>query len=161
VADAAEQTVGQHLVAFTWPHQALALARTGRSPALAAALASMRAQAQAGTDQAAMAHAVSEALAHYSAGDHALFMQQMRPLRHDAASLGASHAQQDLYFQLLVDAALHLGDVPLAQSLLQERLASRVAGAPAWPRLTEVARHMAQERDPARLRALLRTGGLP
>ncbi len=161
VADAAEQTVGQHLVAFTWPHQALALARTGRSPALAAALAGMRDQAQAGADQAAMAQAVSEALAHYGAGDHALFMRQMRPLRHDAASLGASHAQQDLYFQLLVDTALHLGDVPLAQSLLQERLASRLAGAPAWPRLTEVARHMAQERDPARLRALLRTGGLP
>lgn len=158
VAQAAEQTLGQHLVLFTVPHQAMALARTGRLRALAETLASVDAQAQAGVDQAQTAAAVSAALALYHEGAHRPFLQRMRSLRYEAQALGASHAQQDVFFQLMVDAALRLDDQPLAKSLLKERLAGRLTSAADWPQLAQQSCRIDQEADSRALRTMLRSG---
>lgn len=158
VAQASETTLGQHLVLFTVPHQALALARTGRLPALAQTLAAVEAQAQAGVDQAPLAAAVSGALALYQEGAHRAFLQRMRSLRYEAQALGASHAQQDLFFQLMVDAALRLDDLPLAKSLLKERLAGRLTGADYWPQTVAQFQRIEQAADAQGLRAFLRSG---
>ena len=157
VADAAEQTLGQHLVQFTVPHQALALARTGRMRPLSEALAAVEADARAGLDQAGMAAAVSSALALYPEGALRPFLQRLRGLRHEAQSLGASHAQQDVFFQLMVDAALRLDDAPLARSLHKERIAARLIGADHWPKLVGQLQRI-DEADTPGLRALLRAG---
>lgn len=157
VAQAAETTLGQHLVLFTVPHQALALARTGRLSALAQTLAAVEAQAQTGVDQAPLAAAVSGALALYQEGAYRPFLQRMRSLRHEAQALGASHAQQDLFFQLMVDAALRLDDLSLAKSLLKERLAGRLKGADYWPQMAAQFQRVDRETQAEALRTLLRS----
>ncbi|WP_396433636.1 tetratricopeptide repeat protein [Limnohabitans sp.] len=158
VADSAEQTLGQHLVVFTAPHQAMALARSGRRQALAQALKGFQDDAQAGVEQAQTGAAVSAALALYGTGEYAKFLDLMRVLRYEAASLGASHAQQDLYFQLMVDAALRIDELPLARSLLKERLVKHFSDAVGWQRYQEMAGLIDAASDPQSLRRLLRTG---
>lgn len=160
VADSAEQTLGQHLVVFTAPHQVMALARTGRTQVLAQTLQGLDSDARAGLEQAQTGAAVSAAFALYSAGNYREFLQLMRALRYEAASLGASHAQQDLYFQLLVDAALKVDDLPLARSLLKERLTKRFSDAADWQRLQAMAERIDKADDPRALRGLL-VMGLP
>jgi tetratricopeptide (TPR) repeat protein len=82
VADSAEQTLGQHLVVFTAPHQVMALARGGRRQALAHALQGFQEDARAGMEQAPTGAAVSAAFALYCAGEHARFLGLMRLLRY-------------------------------------------------------------------------------
>ena len=156
VAVSAEQTLGQHLIVFTAPHQVMALARGGRPQALAQALSGFEDDARAGMEQAQTGAAVSAAFALYCAGEHARFLDLMRTLRYEAASLGASHAQQDLYFQLMVDAALQIDDLPLARSLLKERLVKRFSDAADWQRYQETAALIDQTAEPRALRAMLR-----
>jgi hypothetical protein len=158
VAVSAEQTLGQQLVVFTAPHQVMALARGGRRQALAQALQGFKDDAQAGMEQAPTAAAVSAAFALYCAGEHAKFLDLMRALRYEAASLGASHAQQDLYFQLMVDAALRIDELPLARSLLKERLVKHFSDASEWQRYQEMAGRIDNARDPQTMRTLLRAG---
>jgi tetratricopeptide (TPR) repeat protein len=157
VADSAEQTLGQHLVVFTAPHQVMGLTRGGRRQALAQALQGFQDDARVGLEQAPTAAAVSAAFALYGAGEHAQFLDLMRALRYEAASLGASHAQQDLYFQLMVDAALRIDDLPLARSLLKERLVGHFSDAAGWQRYQELAQRIEDASDPQLLRDLLRS----
>jgi hypothetical protein len=109
------------------------------------------AQAQAGA-------AVSAAVALYFQGDFAGFLPLMRQLRFEALSLGASHAQNDIYVHLMVDAALKLDDLPLAQSLLKERLVNRFTEGDTWQRYQAMAKQIDQATEPQVLRAMLRQG---
>lgn len=158
VALAAEQTMGQHLVVFTAAHQVMALARTGRRQNLELTLAGWQDDARLGMDQAQTAAAVSAAVALYYEGAYLQFLSLMRQLRNEAPSLGASHAQNDIYFQFMVDAALKLDDLPLAKSLLKERLSQRVMDANGWLRYEELVQHMDGITDPQQLRGMLRHG---
>jgi tetratricopeptide (TPR) repeat protein len=158
VADAAEKTLGQHLVVFTGPHQVMALARTGRSQPLAQALQGFRDDAQTGMEQSQTGSAVASAMALYYQGDYPAFLQCMRVLRYEAASLGASHAQQDLYFQLMVDAALRTDEIALAKSLLKERLVKRFTDSSGWQRYADMAQRIDSTKHPEELRSLLRSG---
>jgi predicted Zn-dependent protease len=49
----------------------------------------------------------------------------MWPLRHEIVSIGGSHAQRDLFAQIMCDAAVHSSRRALARSLLSERVRSR------------------------------------
>ena len=158
VAQAAEQTLGQHLVVFTAPHQIMALSRGGRPQALQTALAGWQLDANNGMVQAQTGAAVNAAVALYYQGDLAAFLPLMRQLRYEAPGLGASHAQNDIYVQLMVDAALRLDDLPLAKSLLKERLVNRCMDAAAWQRYQDLAQHIEQTTEPQALRRLLRQG---
>ena len=82
----------------------------------------------------------------------------MRVVRLEAASLGASYAQQDIYFQLMVDAALQVDDLPLAKSLLKERLAKHFTDATGWLRYIDMTHRIEQAHDPKVLRGFLRVG---
>ena len=158
VAHACEQTLGQHLVVFTGPHQVMALARTGRKQALAQALQGFNDDGQAGMEQAQTGSAVAAAVARYYQGAYRPFLNLMRVMRFEAASLGASYAQQDIYFQLMVDAALQVDDLPLARSLLKERLAKHFTDATEWLRYIDMTHRIEQAHDPKVLRGFLRAG---
>ncbi len=158
VAQAAEQTMGQHLVVFTAPHQILALSRGARPQALQATLTGWQQDAKDGMMQAQTGAAVSAAVALYAQGEWASFLTLMRQLRYEAPSLGASHAQNDIYGQLMVDAALRLDDLPLAKSLLKERLVNRLMDAAAWQRYQDMAQLIEQASAPQVLRSMLRQG---
>lgn len=158
VADSAEQTLGQHLIAFTAPHQAMALARSGRGQALAMSLVAMGADAKREDPQGRLALAVAEAISLYYKGAHLQFLGLMRRLRYDVKQLGASHAQQDVFHHLMVDAALQLQDLPLAKSLLKERLAQQLHNATDWDRYATLAVHIERISDVDVLRRLLHSG---
>ena len=82
----------------------------------------------------------------------------MRVMRFEAASLWASCVQQDIYFQLLVDAALQVDDLPLARSLLKERLAIHFTAAAGWQRYIDMTHRIDQANDPKVPRGCRRAG---
>jgi len=47
-------------------------------------------------------------------------VETLMPVRHAIADMGGSHAQQDLFYQILVDAALKVGDTTLSKQLIHE-----------------------------------------
>ncbi len=63
--------------------------------------------------------AAKAAIAHRR-GDFHQAVALMYPVRHDLSLMGGSHAQQDLFFQILVDAVAKTGDDAKVVSLLNE-----------------------------------------
>ena len=74
-------------------------------------LASRYADAAIPCVQAVMAH---------SRDDHAVVVRHLAPARTALWQMGGSHAQQDIFHQLLADSARKLGDEELFASLLKE-----------------------------------------
>jgi hypothetical protein len=73
--------------------------------------------------------------------------------------LGASHAQQDLYDQIMVMAALQLGDLPRVRQLLKARLATRVWDASSWQTFEDRSRRVDAAADAEAVRTELRWVG--
>ena len=109
-------------------------------------------------EQAQTGSAVAAAVALYYQGSYRAFLNLMRVIRFEAATLGASDAQQDIYFQLMVDAALQVDDLPLAKSLLKERLVKHFTDATGWQRYIDMTHRIEHARDPKVLRGFLRAG---
>ncbi|MDA1355839.1 MAG: tetratricopeptide repeat protein [Proteobacteria bacterium] len=137
LADKAEKRTGDHLLVFADLHFAIALAAAGRTSALDEMIASMgAAKSYTRNRQAEVLNAVGTALAQAVRaqyhGDFDLALSLMLPLRYRICSIGGSHAQRDLFAQMLIRVALKCGKYPLASSLLQERTASKPNNAQAW-----------------------------
>ena len=110
IADKAETRVGDCLSAFTLPHWMMALAATGRDEAAHRMLDAMRAF---GTGEGTVASIVRdvaspvcEAVLAHRKGQYSRALDLMRPVLGEIYRLGGSHAQQDVLFQLFVDAAV-------------------------------------------------------
>ncbi len=114
----------QSTVWFTSMHHVMALTRGGRDEAVRATLDYL-ASAGAGSGQAAVARELSQAGADFYAGRPGEALERMLAVRGRHGDLGASHAQQDLYVQVMVMAALKLGDVERVRDLLAARRATR------------------------------------
>ena len=134
LADRAEKRIGDHLIPFTLPHWMMALAAAGRREACAALIDAMRAHAAAAADDDAQVvgrvalPAVEAVLAHRR-GDHGAVLAALLPVRHELGRLGGSHAQRDILWQIMADAALASGDAGLARRLVAEVAAARAP----WP----------------------------
>jgi len=63
--------------------------------------------------------AAQAAIAHRK-GDYQLAVDKLMPVRHSMELMGGSHAQQDLFFQILVDAAYQLQRTDLISTLMHE-----------------------------------------
>jgi len=63
--------------------------------------------------------AANAAIAHRK-GDYQRVVELLQPARHDLGLMGGSHAQQDLFFQMLVDATAKIGDHAGVATLLSE-----------------------------------------
>jgi len=126
LAQASLQTATQNTIWFTTVHHVLALLRTGRHAAVEETLAYARAQGEAGSEQALIAARISQAVVAYARGEARHALDSLLALRQDSPLLGASHVQQDLYPQIMVSAALQLGDWPRIRQLLKERRTVRI-----------------------------------
>lgn len=126
LAQASLQTATQNTIWFTTLHHVLALQRTGRDSAVTEALAYAEAQADSGSEQALLAAWISEAVVAHAQGDNQLALDSLLALRQDFGLLGASHVQQDIYQQIMVSAAMQVGDWPRLRQLLKERRAVRI-----------------------------------
>ena len=130
LAELAEARTGDHVLAFTDLHFMMSLTGAGRHDAAARYLASLDAFSREEAPDAAPVTAslglpVAEALLAHAKGEYGRCTDLLFPLRHSLAPLGGSHAQQDVFHQILIDAAIRDGRRDLAHSLLAERASLR------------------------------------
>ena len=148
---------------FTAMHHVMALVRSGRESAANAALRYLQAAGEHST-QAALACELSRAAAAFYRGKPDEALARMLELRQRHGELGASHAQQDLYDQIMVVAAQRLADLPRLRQSLKARLSTRVWDTSSWQAFTRRSRLVDDIDDAADVRDALRwalgeTGG--
>lgn len=133
LADKAEARIGDHTMLFTVPHFMMALAAAGRDAAAARLLEAVRDFAAAGQGclapiAGAVALPVCAAVLAHRKGEHARVLALLLPVRERFWQLGGSHAQRDVFNQLLVDSAVAAGRRALARALLAEANAAWTVG---------------------------------
>ena len=113
LADKAEARIGDCLSAFTLPHWMMALARTGRDAAAERLLAAMRDFGAGNSTLSPIvrdyALPVAEAVLLHARRNYAAAVARLRPALGGMYHLGGSHAQQDVFEQLFLDAAMEAG----------------------------------------------------
>ncbi len=134
LADRAEKRIGDHLILFTTPHWMMALAASGRWEQADALLAAMREHAQtSGASEADVVARVAipacEAVRAHRRGEYAAAVDALFPVRGEIVRLGGSHAQRDVLWQIMADAAARAGRAAEARQLVGEVKASRPAQA--------------------------------
>ncbi len=125
IADVAEGRLDDHASPFTDAHVAMILAAAGRDSQAALLVESML--ARAADDDGPLGVALGRAaipgaraaIAHRK-GDHAGVVAALMAARHAFPDMGASHAQRDIFYQMLVDSCLKSGRADLVATLIQE-----------------------------------------
>ena len=125
VADLAAARSGNHRSPFTSAHCALALAAAGRFDEAEQLLQAIEEFARApngplGGKYALAVWPAAAASIAYHRGDYQGALERLLPARRNLWQMGGSHAQRDLFFQLLVDAAVRTGRGDLVALLLDE-----------------------------------------
>ena len=131
LAQASLASATQCTLWFTAMHHVMALVRSGRESAANATLRYLESAGKT-SPQAALACELSRAAAALYQNKPGEALGRMLDLRQRHGELGASHAQQDLYDQIMVVAAQHLTDIPRVRQLLKARLSTRVWDASSW-----------------------------
>ncbi len=118
MADVCAGRIHNHANAFSNAHDMMVLAGSGRFDLADELLDSMRAFATTGdnslvTSYRAAGIALCEAMLAHRRGDHARVIELMAPVRHDMHLVGGSHAQRDVFYQMLIDSAQRAGRAEL------------------------------------------------
>ncbi|MGI9423433.1 MAG: tetratricopeptide repeat protein [Hyphomicrobiaceae bacterium] len=126
LADLAASRKGDHVMPFTDAHFLMALIGADRRTEADDYRRSLVTFASDNDDDAAnvtrqIGIPLANALSAYGAGRNAEAADTLYTIRHDLAPLGGSHAQQDVFHQILIDAATKSGKTDMARSLLRER----------------------------------------
>ena len=116
---------------FIDAHYALGLAAAGHQSAAAKMINDLADQLSDDWDPndshlevaAKVGFTLSRAMVAYAHDEHAHVVELMLPIRYDIQLIGGSHAQRDLFGQLLIDAAIKSEQLRLARALLAERVA--------------------------------------
>ena len=82
-----------------------------------------------GGGSAGIAVPACRAAVHHRRGEWKDVMGSLMPVRHELWRLGASHAQRDVLWQMLVDAARKAGNEAAVAALMVELTASRPVAA--------------------------------
>ena len=155
LAQASLLNATQSTIWFTSMHHVMALMRSGRVSAVQSTLDYLSSAGMRST-QAALAHELARAAAAFYQDKPREALERMLALRQRAGELGASHAQQDLYDQIMVMAALQLGDLPRVRQLLKARLSTRIWDAATWQAYESRSHRVDEAHDAAAVRAALR-----
>jgi len=141
LAERCEARTSDHQMVFPDVHYMLALAAGGRDTAVERMLGSMRGFAQgSATEQGVMRScgiAIGEAVAHWYRGEYAKVVDVLAPVRYRLPLIGGSHAQRDLFHQVLIAAALACGRHETARTLLSERAARKPRNPWTWKRYAQ------------------------
>jgi tetratricopeptide (TPR) repeat protein len=158
LAEHSEKRIDDHMLPFRDAHFCLALAANGHFAAARRHVASMTAFAAHGNEwRAAVTRDVliplCEGMIAYEAGDYDKAVDLLWPRRHDIVTIGGSHAQRDLFMQIMCDAAVRSSRRCVARSLLSERVLSRKTRKRNWLIYSEVLAELGEsERAAAALR---------
>ncbi len=134
--------IGDHLMVFPDAHFALSLAGAGDAEALANMLRSIRDSAgKPGVTESQIAAEVGvplcEALAAWYESLYELVVDRLMPVRYQIQRIGGSHAQRDLFWQMLIAACLRCGRLKEARALLCERTALKPDNVWSWRRYAD------------------------
>jgi tetratricopeptide (TPR) repeat protein len=143
LAEHSEKRIHDHMLPFRDAHFCLALAANGNVDAARRHIESMIAFATQGDGWRAEATKnvllpLCEAMIAYEAGDYDKTTDLLWPIRHEIATIGGSHAQRDLFAQIMCDAAAKGSKLSVARSLLSERVLSRGTRKKNWQTYAEV-----------------------
>jgi tetratricopeptide (TPR) repeat protein len=145
----------QNTIWFTSMHHVMALIRSGEGEATQAAIDYLSLSGGASA-QAALAHDLSQAAAAFYHDKPSEALHQLLALRQRHGELGASHAQQDLYDQIAIMAALKMGDLARVRQLLKARLSIRIWEEVSWSAYERASRRVDAVHDEPAVRAALR-----
>jgi tetratricopeptide (TPR) repeat protein len=137
IAEASAERTGDQLLAFADVHYAIALAAAGAPGAAERFVAGLGAAPLEGAARQVEVHetcgrALGEAVVAARTREFARAVDLLLPLRPLVKAIGGSHAQRDLFEQVLIHAAVAAGRLPLARALLSERTARRPRSPLAW-----------------------------
>ncbi|MEO3428061.1 tetratricopeptide repeat protein [Pelagibius sp. CAU 1746] len=148
LADKAAVLGRDHMLIFADAHYVMALAAKQRGGEAKALLDSLARFAGGDGTEAEVARDIGlplgEAILAHAAGRYGEAVETLLPHRRALKRLGGSHAQRDLFEQLLIDAAVKAGRAAVARALLSERAETRRANA--WNReMTAAAAQLAAQ----------------
>ncbi len=143
LADHLEARLEDHVLVFTDVHAMMALAAAGRTEAADRLLDSLRGFAGTpGNTAAATVDPVTlplcQAILAFRQGDAERSIELLLDLRNDLAAIGGSHAQRDIFHQLLLEAAIRARRFKLARALLSERVSLRPNSRGNWVKYAQV-----------------------
>lgn len=144
LADQSAGRAGEHVLVFADAHYMLSLASdpghrddARKLAASAAEYAARDDESQAAVMRAAGAELCRAILA-YREGDYGGCVDALYPVRFQTRHLGGSHAQRDVFHQLLIEAAIRAGRLNLARALLSERMQQKPGSMLSWRRYAGV-----------------------
>lgn len=125
VGELAAARIGNHTSPFTSAHCALGLAAAGRldeAEELVCGMHNFVAEDKGtlGPRYALAAIPAAEASIAYRRGEHQRVLNLLMPARRNLWQMGGSHAQRDLFFQLLADSAHRLGRTDILAVFFEE-----------------------------------------
>jgi len=130
LAQRAAARIDDHMTSFGDAHYAMALAAAGAPGDVArwqesAGLYATHVRETQAVVMRELGLALGEAALAHRQGNFARVLDLLLPVRQSIWRIGGSHAQRDLFAQLIIDAAVKAGRRDVAQELLRERLAAR------------------------------------
>jgi len=142
LADLSAGHLSDHVLAFADAHYMMALASAGRPETVADMLESVKSASEGEGNAAAMMRRFSQPLmkgiAAFAGGRYQVAQEALSSIRGGLAAIGGSHAQRDVFEQMLVESALRAGNSVAASGLLHERLARRPNNVWARKRLNRI-----------------------
>jgi len=159
LADSARPHTDDHALVFVDLHYLMALAAVGDAPAVEQFMHSCTQFAHEGstTEAAVMAEVglpLARAVVAHRRGDFGHVVDQLLPVRSRIRGIGASHAQRDIFDQLLIDAAMRDRQWRAARELLAERTALRPGNMWGWKHYAAVLHALGSSQATAALRTL-------
>jgi tetratricopeptide (TPR) repeat protein len=130
LADKAEKRIGDHIILFTVPHWMMALSACGRWEQSDGLIAVMRDYARtSGASEADVVARVAipacEAVRAHRRREFGAAVDALFPVRSEIVRLGGSHAQRDILWQIMTDAAARAGRAAQARQLIDQVRGSR------------------------------------
>ena len=116
-------------------HYMTALAMAGDDDSVRSHLDAMSGRSEEATADAVydeVGRPLCEAIAAFGAGEPDRCFDLLEPVRYELYRLGGSHAQRDVFMQLLIAAAKQAGRDREHRALVAERAAQKPGGVPAW-----------------------------
>ena len=137
LADHSAGRLADGVFPFFDAHYMTALAMAGEGERVEAHLAALAGRAGGATADRVydeVGRPLCEAIAAFGAGRPERCFALLEPVRYELYRLGGSHAQRDVFHQLLIAAARDAGRTRELQALLAERQALKPGPLPAWMR---------------------------
>jgi tetratricopeptide (TPR) repeat protein len=162
LAEVSATRIHGHGLVFPDMHFMMALAAAGDTSNGDAMLRSLEeARGESGVTQGGVIEAVglelARAIAAWYRGDYHGVVEHLLPIRYSLPDIGGSHAQRDLFHQILIAAALRAPCPALARALLGERTRLKPNNAWTWQRYAEALEAVGDQKAAAEAAAQARS----